>query len=123
MAENKRQHFVPQFYMRKFSVDAERKLISLYVIDGERHVPAASIRDQAYEDYFYGKAGVEDDLKELEAVVSPIIAKAIGENALPERMSEGHRAHVDVRSVSGCPHPGQSGHNERTSGEAHKKDR
>jgi Protein of unknown function (DUF4238) len=90
MAEHKKQHFVPQFYMKNFSADAERRRISLYAIGAGRHVAGASIKDQAHKEYFYGKAGVEDKLSQLEAVVSPIIAKAIADNTLPELMSEGH---------------------------------
>lgn len=38
MPENKKQHFVPQFYLRNFSADAEQKLFSLYQFgSGKRH--------------------------------------------------------------------------------------
>jgi hypothetical protein len=92
MAEKKKQHFVPQFYLKNFSVDAGRKRVSLYVIDTDKLVPEATIKDQAFENYFYGKAGMEDELSILETLASPIIAKAIADNTLPERMSEGHLA-------------------------------
>lgn len=49
MAEKKKQHFVPQFYMRNFAVDPEKRRISLFLIDADRHVPAATIKDQACE--------------------------------------------------------------------------
>jgi hypothetical protein len=90
MAEKRKQHFVPQFYMRNFSADVERKRFSLYVFDSDRYVSSATIKDQACEDYFYGQAGVEDALGKLEASASPIIAAAITTNTLPELLSDRH---------------------------------
>jgi hypothetical protein len=89
--EKKKQHFVPQFYMRNFSPDADRKRISLYLVDAQRHVAQAAIRDQACENYFYGKDGVvEEVLSRLEGQTSPLIAKAIADKVLPDRMGEDH---------------------------------
>lgn len=90
MPEQKRQHFVPQFYMRNFSADANRKLICLYVLGSavlKRDVP---IKEQGYEDYLYGKGnGVEAALGSLEQAVSPLIARALTDNALPTPESAG----------------------------------
>src|SRR6516162_3995352 len=91
MAEKKKQHFVPRFYLRNFSFEDGRR-ISLFLIDDDKHVPGASIKDQAYKNYLYGKAGAEDKLSALEAAVSPIVAKAITENILPDPKSEAHHS-------------------------------
>ena len=61
------------------------------VLSSGRHVPGASIRDQAYEDYFYGKAGVEQELGQLEGSVKPLIERAITSNTLPQWQSPEHR--------------------------------
>lgn len=90
MAKNKKQHFVPQFYMRNFALDAEKKRIALFLIGDDTPVPTAAIRDQAYEDYFYGTGGVEGALSRLEGRTSPIIADAIAKHVLPEQKSEDH---------------------------------
>ena len=90
VAEKKKQHFLAQFYMRNWSVDPDRKRISLYAIRAQKHIAAASIRDQAYENYYYGKDGVEDALSEMESIVSPIITKVIASNMLPVCQSEDH---------------------------------
>jgi hypothetical protein len=70
--------------MKNFSVDANRKLICLYVLESgvlKRDVP---IKEQGYEDYYYGKGnGVEAFLGRLEGAVSPLIARALTDNALP----------------------------------------
>lgn len=93
MPEQKRQHFVSQFYMKNFSADANRKLICLYVLRSgalKRDVP---IKEQGYEDYFYGKGnGVEAALGRLEQAVSPLIARALTDNALPTLGSADHFA-------------------------------
>jgi hypothetical protein len=93
MPEQKRQHFVPQFYLRNFSVDPNRKLICLYALRSgvlKRDVP---IKEQGYEDYYYGKDnGVESALGKLEQVVSPIIARALTDNLLPTPGSADHAA-------------------------------
>lgn len=48
------------------------------------------IKDQAYDDYFYGKDGVlEKALGDIEKVASKVIADLLANNALPERLSEG----------------------------------
>jgi hypothetical protein len=92
VSKQKKQHFVPQFYLRNFSGDPNRNTVALYVIQTGKHVPAAPIKGQAYEDYLYGQGGVEDALGKLEAAASPLITAAITGNTLPALGSDGHHA-------------------------------
>jgi hypothetical protein len=90
MAEKKKQHFVPQFYMRNFSEDAEKKFFSLYHLGSAKRLDSVPIKDQNYEDYFYGNDGtIENALHHIETVASGVVARVLADNALPERMSEG----------------------------------
>jgi len=53
MPSHKRQHFVPQFYLRLFSSD--ERSISLFNIGSRKIIRGASLKAQCYGDYFYGK--------------------------------------------------------------------
>jgi hypothetical protein len=88
MAGKKKQHFVPQFYMRNFAIDPDRRHISLYVIKSRKYIPSAPIKDQAYKHNFYGQTGTEDKLSELESEVAPIIKTVISDSILPSRKSD-----------------------------------
>lgn len=92
MAVKKRQHYVPQFYLRNFSLRVSEKLISLLHIPSDRYVPKAGIKEQAYEDYFYGRVEIEDALGDVEKVASRVINSAVATDELPPRLSEGHHA-------------------------------
>jgi hypothetical protein len=91
MPEKKKQHFVPQFYMRNFSADTEKKKVSLYNFGSEKRIDDIPIKDQNYDDYFYGKDGeIEDALGLIEGKAADVIADIISRSELPARMSDGH---------------------------------
>lgn len=54
MAEGKRQHYVPKFYLKNFSPDPAGRMINLFNFEAEKTILRASLRDQCYKDYFYG---------------------------------------------------------------------
>lgn len=54
LADNKRQHFVPKYVLRYFSADASAKRINLFHIPSKKFIRGASLREQCYQDYFYG---------------------------------------------------------------------
>jgi len=67
--KKKRQHYVPRFVLRRFSTDG--RTISLLVLDNRRRVDGASLKEQCYRDYFYGKdPTVENSLADLEGQVA-----------------------------------------------------
>ena len=89
MPEKKRQHTVPQFYLRLFSPDDRRKTIDLYHVPSSRFVRGASIRNQAYSDYFYGKdLSNEEALHKIEQGVAPTIKAIIESETLPDQKSK-----------------------------------
>ena len=70
MAENKRQHFVPQNYLKEFSHDGVN--IGVFHVESEKCVEKpAPINSQAQESYFYGKdLTLEKQLSELEGLLA-----------------------------------------------------
>lgn len=75
MPQKKKQHYVPQFYLKNFSEDKLR--INAYLIKS-REAKKQSIRKICYEDYFYSKnPNVELLLSHLENKQSQVIKKII----------------------------------------------
>lgn len=70
MAENKRQHYVPQNYLKEFSPDGVN--IGVFLVeDGKCVDKPAPINSQAQEPYFYGKnLTLEKQLSELESLLA-----------------------------------------------------
>lgn len=76
MALKKKQHFVPQFYMRNFSPDG--KSFSLYIIKEARVISRSSFANQCCEEYYYGEdLEWENTLARMERQWSISIKKAI----------------------------------------------
>ncbi len=83
MADRKNQHYVPQFYLRKFSMDT--KSINIYLIKNRKTVNNASISGQCARDYFYGKnLKVETGLGELENAFSNAINRFCEDNYIQD---------------------------------------
>ena len=65
MPANKRQHYVPQNYLKEFSPDGDS--IGVYHIASDKWADTAGIKYQAQQPYFYGTGlELEKDLSELE---------------------------------------------------------
>ncbi|MBX9677309.1 MAG: DUF4238 domain-containing protein [Gemmataceae bacterium] len=88
MPQKKKQHFVPQMYLRNFSVNNDRKNIALYHVPSGRFVKTTGIDTQAYEKYFYGVPELEDALCEIEGAAGPILKQIIATESLPDRKTE-----------------------------------
>lgn len=74
MSDRKVQHYVPQFYLRKFSIN--KKSIDIYLIRLRKNIADASISSQCARDYFYGKnLKVETGLGKLETHFSFTISE------------------------------------------------
>jgi hypothetical protein len=72
MPQNKKQHYVPRFYLKRFSPDGHS--ISLWNIKNEIRVTSANLKHQCYKDYFYGKElKVEKALGLVEGHTSEIL--------------------------------------------------
>lgn len=73
-AETKNQHYVPQFYLRYFSVD--EKNVGAYILKSGKNIPSAPIRGQASGDYFYSDSmEMEKTLGDLEACAKKVVDK------------------------------------------------
>ena len=92
MAKKKRQHYVPQFYLRAFSTDASDKQVRLYHLPTDTYVKNAAIKTQAYEDGFYGRVEIEDSLSVIEGKAAEVIGRIIKSEELPARLSKEHYA-------------------------------
>ena len=67
MGKRKKHHYIPQFYLKRFSIDEERKCVALYNHKNKLFVQSAQIRHQACEEFLYGTDDdVENDLSKLE---------------------------------------------------------
>lgn len=67
MPEKKKQHYIPKFYLKRFSMNEDEKTIGLYNLSNKKFITNASIQTQGYKNYFYDKDGeVEDALEKME---------------------------------------------------------
>ncbi len=93
MADKKRQHYVPRFYLRNFSIGESGKAIGIFNIHSGLYVPSGKLRTQAYGTYFYGAdTAFEDRLGIFEGRTAPIIAEILRGNRLPAALSQDHHA-------------------------------
>lgn len=69
MPDNKRQHYVPQSYLRDFSIDGAT--IGVYLIDSDKCIDEAPISRQAQKPYFYSdNLSLEKGLSEIEQLTA-----------------------------------------------------
>jgi hypothetical protein len=88
MAEKKKQHYVPKFYLRNFSVGGTDR-IHLFNIKRLEPILAVPIKNQCYEKYYYGKdLKQESAFEKLEGAVARTIDSVLETNRLPIKMSE-----------------------------------
>ena len=73
MAEYKKQHYVPQHFLRNFS-DGNRTVA--YNIENEKEYPPTPVANLCYENYFYDDDGeIEQVLSELEGTHASVLRK------------------------------------------------
>ena len=71
MPDKKKQHYIPKFYLKRFSMNEDEKTIGLYNFSNKKFITNASIPNQAYKNYFYDKDGeIEDALQKMENQIS-----------------------------------------------------
>jgi len=89
LAENKKQHYVPGFYLKYFSNNGDGKSIGVWNLKAGKFIRYGSLENQAFENYFYGKdLEIEKMFADLEAQVSAILERAIKDRYLPKNPSE-----------------------------------
>ncbi|KPH12360.1 DUF4238 domain-containing protein [Chryseobacterium sp. ERMR1:04] len=91
MTEKKNQHYIPKFYLRNSSYNANKKQIGLYNLLNQRFIQDAKLKTQGSRNFFYGKDGViEDKLSVLEGAFAERIKAIIDTLLLPKKNSPEH---------------------------------
>ena len=91
MAEKKKQHYIPQFYLKLFSIHSAGTALAIYNIPSRKFIPNAKLKNQACRNYFYGSnLNNENNLAIIESHSSSVIKKIIANNAPPIQLSEEH---------------------------------
>ncbi|MBZ9892974.1 DUF4238 domain-containing protein [Mesorhizobium sp. BR1-1-6] len=90
MADNKRQHYVPKSTLRYFALDLtsnpKPRQIRLVNIASQKVIPSASLKEQCYRDYFYGKnLATEKALGDMEGYFANLIRKMSTTGSIDER--------------------------------------
>jgi Protein of unknown function (DUF4238) len=89
MPHNKKHHFVPRFYLKRFSVDG--KSINLYNLKSAKKITRAKLKNQGYRDYFYGKTlTIEHAISVTEAEIAKLFRLIDQHRSLPPFCSPGH---------------------------------
>lgn len=89
MGKRKEHHFIPQFYLRNFSVGQNRVVICIYNIETDFYFDRAAISDQAKMKYLYGQDDrIESMLGDIERKAALVIKKIINTDSLPGIKSE-----------------------------------
>lgn len=78
MAARKSHHYVPQFYLRRFSLEENGKTIGVFNHKNNRFIPVAAIKHQACENYLYGEDDeVESLLSKLEGTMADLTGRML----------------------------------------------
>lgn len=89
MPQNKKQHFVPRFYLKRFSSDGAS--IHIRHTQLEKNIYSANLKNQCYKNYFYGKRpDIENALGHIEGEMAKILDQVVTHKALPSPHSPEH---------------------------------
>lgn len=72
MSKKKRHHYIPRFYLKRFSVNSEGKFIGLFNHKSNKFVGLATLKHQAYENFLYGQ---DDEIENALANIEKTIAR------------------------------------------------
>jgi|SRR6218665_1350145 len=71
MAKKKRHHYIPRFYLKRFSNNNEGNFLGLYNLNNKKFIQNAPLKSQAYENYLYGEDDeIENALAQMESNVA-----------------------------------------------------
>ncbi len=85
MPEKKNQHFVPRFYLKKFSLQSQEERIGVFNISSFKFINSANLYEQASKNYFYGRdLKIENTLQKLEIESAKIINSIIEKQSLTQ---------------------------------------
>lgn len=87
----KKQHYLPQFYLRSFSNQSNKKQLGIYIPETNFYHASTKLKTQAYEKFYYGKDGeIENRLADIENDLSKVFNAIIQKEILPIEKSVGH---------------------------------
>ena len=83
MPDKKKQHFVPRFYLKNFSLNSAGKALSIFNLSNSKSISNGNLKDQAYKNYFYGRdLIIENALSESEGIAANILRSIINQNSI-----------------------------------------
>lgn len=89
MVNKKKQHYVPKFYLRYFSLTDTNKQIKICLKDSGKIIQKADLEGQAQETYFYGKdLEREEWFGNIENQTSVILNSVVRTKVLPKDKSD-----------------------------------
>ena len=89
MSQQKRQHYVPVFYLKEFSSDGKR--INLWNIPQKKKI-LGGLKGQCQKNFFYGDdRKLEKMLGNIESRTSKVLKDVADNNRLPSALNRGHR--------------------------------
>lgn len=91
MTDKKNQHYIPKFYLRKFSIGNNERQIGVFNIDNKIFIQKGKLKTQGSKNFFYGQDGViEDHLSEIEGHLATTLKNLIADNKVPKKLSNEH---------------------------------
>jgi hypothetical protein len=91
MPANKKHHYVPRFYLKRFAPDG--RSVNLYNFRLARAITKTNLKNQCYRDYMYGKdGGHEQRLAVLEGAFAQLLRNMLPSCFLPPAMSPDHES-------------------------------
>ncbi|MDB9306837.1 MULTISPECIES: DUF4238 domain-containing protein [Cyanophyceae] len=92
MPEKKNQHFIPRFYLKKFSLHSQEERVGVFNISSLKFIESANLYDQASKNYFYGRdLKIENGFQKLETESAKIINSILEKQFLPAAHSRDHQ--------------------------------
>ena len=89
--EKKNQHYLPKFYLKYFSFEANKKQIGIYCQKNGFCFEKAALKHQGSKNFYYGQDGkLEDALGDIEGELSHILNEIINTKKPPSKYSQGH---------------------------------
>lgn len=71
MTKKKRHHYIPRFYLKRFSINNDGKVLGLYNLNNKKFIQNAPLKSQAYENFLYGEDDeIENALAQMEGNVA-----------------------------------------------------
>lgn len=90
MSQQKKQHYVPVFYLRNFSSDG--KCINLWNISSEKKRLSIGLKGQCQKNFFYGRDRVfEQILGDIEAGASTVLRDVVKDGKLPPQWHKNYK--------------------------------